>query len=423
MYYRFTSQRTWPFMPDLEPDSKQQIAAAITTVVLPSCLLLSMLAAFGIGGYYLGCQRNDTEDGSFVSSAASGRDLRAASAPLIGKADYQINLGEHTIADIVKKTAPSVVSIDVSADQMPVAAGAQIPGPNCPGQDYFYGKGMSPHRNRYEHNSSASGLIYSDDGYIITCSHVIKDAEKVKVILADKRAFKAQVVGQDSYSDIALLKINATHLPAARLGDSAQVSPGDWAIAIGTPMRLENTVSLGIVSATGRTIDDPGARAELIQTDAAINPGNSGGPLINVQGEVIGVTTAVQRFAQNIGFAVPTRTVQKVVNQLKKTGKVQRAFLGIHMEEIDRALYGDADKIDLTDGVLITSVYAQSPAAKANLISGDIIKKMDNQPVHKVADLRRILEQHVPGDTVQFLVQRPQGDVVCNVVVSDNPYP
>lgn len=413
-------------MPDSRPENSKphQIVTALTTVVLPSCLLLSMLAAFGIGGYYLGCQRGDAGDATSRQTAAPGSDLRPATASLTGNAACQINLGEHTIADIVKKTAPSVVSIDVSADQMPaVAAGAQIPGPNCPGQDYFYGKGMSPHRTRYEHNSSASGLIYSDDGYIITCSHVIKDAEKVKVILADKRAFKAQVVGQDSYSDIALLKINASHLPAARLGDSAQVSPGDWAIAIGTPMRLENTVSLGIVSATGRTIDDPGARAELIQTDAAINPGNSGGPLINVQGEVIGVATAVQRFAQNIGFAVPTRTVKKVAEQLKKNGKVQRAFLGIHMEEIDRALYGDADKIDLTDGVLVTNVYAQSPAAKAHLLSGDIIKKMDDQPVHKVADLRRILEQHVPGDTVEFLVQRPQGDVLCKVVVSDNPYP
>lgn len=411
-------------MSDTRTGSKNQIVTALTTVVLPSCLLLSLLAAFGVGGYYLGCRQSDPGESGMRETGAGGQELRPTTASLTGSAACQINLGEHTIADIVKKTAPSVVSIDVSADQMPVAAGAQIPGPNCPGQgDYFYGKGMSPHRTRYEHNSSASGLIYSKDGYVITCSHVIKDADKVKVILADKRAFKAQVVGQDSYSDIALLKINATDLPAAKLGDSARVSPGDWAIAIGTPMRLENTVSLGIVSATGRTIDDPGARAELIQTDAAINPGNSGGPLINVQGEVIGVATAVQRFAQNIGFAVPTRTVRKVVEQLKKNGKVQRAFLGIHMEEIDRALYGDADKIDLTDGVLITNVYDKSPAAQAHLISGDIIKRMDNQPVHKVADLRRILEQHVPGDMVEFLVQRPQGDVVCKVVVSDNPYP
>lgn len=403
-------------MPDKTANSDDRhLAAVITTVVLPSALLLAMLAAFGVGGYYIGFLQREKADGELVSSDSAA--FRPTSATLTSSA-LQLG-GEHTISNIVKKTAPSVVSIDVSADQIPVAAA----GKKCPGQDYFYGKGMSPHRNRYEHNSSASGVVYSRDGYIITCSHVIKDADKVKVILADKRAFKAQVIGQDSYSDIALLKINADNLPVAKFGDSANINPGDWAIAIGTPMRLENTVSLGIISATGRTIDDPGARAELIQTDAAINPGNSGGPLINVQGEVIGITTAVQRFAQNIGFAVPTRTVEKVVEQLKKRGKVQRAFLGIHMEEIDRALYGDADKIELTDGVLVTNVYAQSPADKAHIVSGDIIKKMDDVAVHKVSDLRRILEQHVPGDVVEFLVERPGGDVICKVLVEQSPDP
>jgi S1-C subfamily serine protease len=396
-----------------EISRNHQLAETVTTVVLPSALLLAMLGAFGIGGYYLGVQQHERR--ATEGSEAINAPLRPAST-----ATCQVNFGEHTISDIVKKTAPSVVSIDVSADQLPAKAAAAKA---CPGQDYFYGKGMSPHRNRYEHNSSASGLVYSKDGYIITCSHVIKDADKVKVILSDKSAYKAQVIGQDTYSDIALLKINAENLPVVKLGDSSHVSAGDWAIAIGTPMRLENTVSLGIISATGRSIDDPGARAELIQTDAAINPGNSGGPLINVQGEVIGITTAVQRFAQNIAFAVPTRTVKKVVEQLKKEGKVQRAFLGIHMEEIDRALFGDADKIDLTDGVLVTNVYANSPASKAHMEVGDIIKKMDNIPVHKVSDLRRILERHFPGDKVDFVVQRPEGEVTCNVQVEQNPNP
>lgn len=402
-------------MPDgQEIKSKQSLSETVTTVVLPSALLLAMLGAFGIGGYYLGVQHRDVE------TSDNSEPMQAAFRPTSQTAACQVNFGEHTISDIVRKTAPSVVSIDVSADQLPANSQKLKV---CPGQDYFYGKGMSPHRNRYEHNSSASGLVYSNDGYIITCAHVIKDAERVKVILADKRAYKAQVIGQDSYSDIALLKINEKNLPVVKLGDSSHLSAGDWAIAIGTPMRLENTVSLGIISATGRSIDDSGTRAELIQTDAAINPGNSGGPLINVQGEVIGITTAVQRFAQNIAFAVPTRTVKKVVEQLKREGKVQRAFLGIHMEEIDRALYGDADKLDLTDGVLITNVYADSPAAKAHLEVGDIIKKMDNISVHKVSDLRRILERHAPGDSVPFVVQRPEGEVVCNVLVEQNPYP
>lgn len=396
-----------------------RLLSLITSVVLPSALIFAMLAAFGVGGYYLGViQAEKPEKEAAAAFAPVGTTTINTSGSSL-PTSCQINFGEHTIADIVRKTAPAVVSIDVSASKMPANLRA-IPGHSGP--DFFYGRGMSPHRNRYEHNSSASGVVYSSDGYILTCCHVIHDAEQVKVILADKRAFKAQVVGQDTYSDIALLKINAKNLPVAKFGDSAKLSPGDWAIAIGTPMRLENTVSLGIISATGRSIEEPGARAELIQTDAAINPGNSGGPLINVQGEVIGIATAVQRFAQNIGFAVPTRTVKKVAEELKRKGTVQRAYLGIRMEEIDRALYGDADKIDLTDGVLVTNVYSGSPAEKAKIGNGDIIKKMDDIPVHTVADLRRILERHMPGDSVNFLVQRPDGEKVCKVVVEQAPF-
>src|SRR6185503_20157180 len=239
-------------------------------------------------------------------------------------------------------------------------------------------------------DSQGSGVIIRDDGYILTNFHVVEDAEKIRVRLRDGRTFEGTVRGKDSRSDLAVIKINATNLPAAKLGDSAAVRVGEFAIAIGAPFELDYSVTFGHVSAKGRSrvvlsmgVMSPGAMMDqdFIQTDASINPGNSGGPLVNLYGEVIGINTAIRGIGTGIGFAVPSNIAKQVADHLIKDGKFTRSRIGIEIRDLRDDQESKPDFPGVEDGVVVRAVLADGPAAKSDLRAGDVVTAVDGRPV------------------------------------------
>jgi len=253
---------------------------------------------------------------------------------------------------------------------------------------------------------SGSGVIIDKKGTIITNQHVVSDAKEVEVRLSDKRKFIGKVVGRDNDTDVAVVKIDSdTDLPSLPVGDSSKVKVGQWAIAVGNPFGLEGTVTLGVISATGRESVNLSRYEDFIQTDASINPGNSGGPLLNLKGEVIGINTAIINFAQGIGFAIPSNMVQDVVGQLIKTGKVTRGWLGIGIQEVSTDL---ADKFHIKEGegILVSEVFEGEPAFKAGIQPGDIITKIDGKEITSTSTLSRIVASITPDKKVDLNILR-----------------
>jgi S1-C subfamily serine protease len=271
----------------------------------------------------------------------------------------------------------------------------------------------------------------SNNGQILTNAHVVEGADIVNVTLKDGRSFKGKVMGSDPVTDVAVVKIEANNLPIVPVGNSDQLKPGEWAIAIGNPLGLDNTVTTGIISATGRSssaVGVPDKRVQFIQTDAAINPGNSGGPLLNASGQVIGMNTAIIRGAQGLGFAIPINTVQRIANQLATTGKVNHPFLGIQMvtltPELKQNINSDPNSglnVEEDQGVLIAKVIQNSPAAKAGLRSGDVIRKINGQPVKDAEGIQKAVESTQVGGNLQLGLRRNQKDI--NVTVQPGALP
>jgi serine protease Do len=254
-----------------------------------------------------------------------------------------------------------------------------------------------------------SGVIVNADGVILTNAHVVGAVDQVDVGLADGRTLRGRVLGRDPTVDVAVVRVQANNLPAAPLGDSDRLVPGQKAIAIGNPLGLERTVTEGVVSAVNRNPRGFGLDG-LIQTDAAISPGNSGGPLLNSSGEVIGINTAVIAApgASGLGFAIPINLANDIAHQVLTTGRITRAFLGINYTDIDDQV-ASRFNLPVKEGVIVTAVEGGSPATKAGLHEGDIITQIDDTPVTQGADLRKAMRQHKPGDTVRLAVLRPGG--------------
>ncbi len=312
------------------------------------------------------------------------------------------------IADVVREVGPAVVRINASRT-------VDVPGAfGNPLIERFFGSEFFPPEQRVQ-RGTGSGFIISEDGRILTNAHVVEGADEVTVVLKDGRRFEGEVVGADPVTDVAVVKIAATELPTVKLGNSDNLVPGQWAIAIGNPLGLNNTVTQGIISATGRSGSDIGVRdkrLDFIQTDAAINPGNSGGPLLNAQGEVIGVNTAIIGGAQGLGFAIPIETAQRVANQLITTGRVEHPYLGVRMieltpdvrEEINQGNLGF--KVNQDQGVLIVDVARNSPAARAGLRAGDIITEVKGVQIQNTNQVQDQVEATPLGKTLELEVNR-----------------
>jgi len=269
-----------------------------------------------------------------------------------------------------------------------------------------------------------SGLIIKADGLILTNNHVVGRANQIKVTLSDKRVFEGKVVGRDELNDLALVKINATGLPVARIGASKNVRPGDWAIAIGSPAGLDHSVTLGIISALGRSLFEISERGQLIQTDAAINPGNSGGPLLNIQGEVIGINTAVSsarggQQIQNIGFAIPSEVFEDTVQQLLASGQVKRPYVGIVMQDLSPEIVQALSLPPGITGVRVARLTAGSPAAQAGIEEGDIVTSADGKSLNAAEELRACVRSHKIGDTTVLQISRGGKDLTVKVAVGE----
>jgi serine protease Do len=273
-----------------------------------------------------------------------------------------------------------------------------------------------------------SGVIVSNDGFILTNNHVIKQADRLEVQLSDGRIYSANVIGSDAMSDLALLKIDATGLVPAVLGNSSAMEVGDWVIAVGSPFELEQTVTAGIISATNR-VTQSGSKGgilpyeDFLQTDAAINPGNSGGPLVNLRGEVIGINTAINsRTGTNagVGFAIPSDTVQFVVKDLREHGRVRRGYIGAVLDEVTYYELRNRNLPEnVIDGVEIKAVQAGAPAAKANLQKGDLVVKASGRTITSVAGLRNIVAMTRPGQQVKLEIYRGNNPLTIDVVVEE----
>ncbi len=269
-----------------------------------------------------------------------------------------------------------------------------------------------------EPQSLGSGFILSSDGYIVTNQHVVKDAKEIIVRLSDHRELPAKLVGSDERSDLALLKIDASDLPAAKLGDVRKLRVGEWVLAIGSPFGFDYTVTAGIVSAKGRSLDSE-QYVPFIQTDAAINPGNSGGPLFNLRGEVVGVNSQIYSQTggfMGVAFSIPIDVTAKVVNQLKAHGKVTRGWLGVVVQEIDRAQAGKLG-LDKPEGALIAKIIANSPAEQAGLRSGDVILKYDGVELPSSHDLPAMVGSSDPGQGVMLDMLRERRQIKIKVEV------
>lgn len=292
-------------------------------------------------------------------------------------------------------------------------------------RDFFgdeLGQGQGRPR-RQQGEASGSGVIISKDGYIVTNNHVVQGADKVEVIMTDKRSFTAKVIGTDPLTDLAVIKVDATNLPAITLGDSDALRLGEWVLAVGYPLDLESTVTAGIVSAKGRGIgilqrenaqqqqNDPKADTPIeafIQTDAAINPGNSGGALVNLRGELIGINSAIASrtgFYNGYGFAVPVSLVKKVSADLLKYGNVQRGYLGILPIELNSTIAKEKGA-KVGRGIYVQEVVDNGAAKVAGLQTGDVIVKMEGQPLDSDAQMREIIGRRRPGDAVTVTVNR-----------------
>ena len=280
------------------------------------------------------------------------------------------------------------------------------------GEDFlerFFGRRFPGEQQPRERQQGAgSGFIISKDGLILTNHHVVGDADRVTVKLNDGREFTAKTIGTDPPSDVAVIKVDAKDLPVLPLGDSDAMEVGDWVIAAGNPFGLTESITVGVVSAKGRSRLGIADFEDFIQTDAAINPGNSGGPLINLQGEAIGVNTAIASRSggyMGIGFAIPSNMVKAVKDQLVTSGKVVRGYLGVRIQELTRAL-AQSLHINTTEGVLVADVSKGSPAAKAGLKRGDVILAFNGRPTSDPGQLRNIVAMSPPGTKVPVQILR-----------------
>ena len=292
-----------------------------------------------------------------------------------------------------------------------------------PPQRSFFGTSSQP-------EARGTGVLLDPSGYIVTNNHVVEGNQSLSVLLANGDKLSAELVGTDSFSDLAVLKIDGNGLPTASLGDSSGLQPGQMVVAIGSALGdFRNTVTMGVISALGRSLEtDKGFNQEdLIQTDAAINRGNSGGPLIDLRGEVVGINTMIagrststEVVAEGLGFAIPANTVRQVVDQIIRSGKVARPYLGVSWQSVTASIASYYD-LPVKAGALVTGVSANTPASQAGLKAGDIIVKIDDQAVDAETPFVNALMRHKVGDRVKLVVNRSGKELTLDATLSQNP--
>jgi len=323
------------------------------------------------------------------------------------------------IANIAEKVGPAVVNIDTV--RMVKQSSPLIDDPVF---RHFFGEEFQEYSRTIPQKGTGSGFIINKDGYILTNEHVVHMSDEIKITLADGREFNGKVVGSDETSDLAIVKVESKDdLPVAKLGDSETLRVGEIVIAIGNPLGLQQTVTMGVVSAKGRNI--PAGRTgqvykDFIQTDTAINPGNSGGPLLNTKGEVIGVNTAIIPYAQGIGFAIPISIAERNIDDLINLGRVRRSWLGVYIQEVTPEI---AEQFKLTEekGVLIGQVVEDSPAEKAGILRGDVVVEVNDEEVNTPDELQEKIRNIEIGQEAVIKVIRDGETILLNVKIDEMP--
>jgi serine protease Do len=323
--------------------------------------------------------------------------------------------------DLVEKQGAAVVNISTTQSvRNPLLPQAPQLQEDDPFYEFFRRFIPNPGPREFQSQSLGSGFIISQDGYILTNAHVVETAEEITVKLTDKREFKAKVIGADRRTDIALIKIDASSLPAVRFGDPNRLKVGEWVLAIGSPFGFENTVTAGIVSAKGRSLPQENY-VPFIQTDVAVNPGNSGGPLFNLRGEVVGINSQIYSRTggfMGLSFAIPIDVANEVAQQLRTTGKVTRGRIGVVIQPITKEL-ADGFGLSKLQGALVNSVEKGGPADKAGVEPGDVILRFDGKPVNASEDLPRIVGATRPGSKVPMQIWRNKAARDVQIVVSE----
>ena len=363
---------------------------------------------------------------ALASAALLSLTLGLAPLPAVAEAK---DLPDFT--ELVERVGPSVVNIRTS-EHLKAQGAAGAPEMDEQMQEFLRRFGIPlPKRNvprggqgddddQPQRRGVASGFIISADGFVMTNAHVVAGADEVFVTLTDKREFKARVVGSDERSDVAVLKIEATGLPAVKIGDVGRLKVGEWVMAIGSPFGFSNTVTAGIVSAKER---DTGDLQAFIQTDVAINPGNSGGPLLNMRGEVVGINSQIYSQSggfMGISFAIPIDSAMRVADQLRGSGRVVRGMLGLFPDDLTKEV-AEAIGLGKPTGAVVRRVSADSPAEKAGIEGGDVITKIEGKIVEKALDLRRMIAAIKPGTTVTLQVFRRGAYKDVNVTIGELP--
>jgi serine protease Do len=324
---------------------------------------------------------------------------------------------QQVFVDVAERLKPSVVNI--STTQKPQASRRQAePFFRGPFREFF---GEEFFERFFERRSLGSGVIVDAKGYILTNNHVVEQADEIQVTLVDERTFQAKVIGTDPKTDLAVIRIEgAKDLKTAALGDSAKIRTGDLVIAIGNPFGLNHTVTVGVISATGRTGMGITAYEDFIQTDASINPGNSGGPLLNIDGQVIGINTAIVASGQGIGFAIPITPAREIMEQLIKEGRITRGWLGVLIQPLTPELARQFG-VKPGEGVVVGDVLEGGPAEKAGLKTGDVIQAVGGKPVTDVRGLQRLVAAVKPGTQVEVKVNRKGKNMSLSATVGQMP--
>ncbi|CAN7163809.1 DegQ family serine endoprotease [Acidovorax sp. LjRoot118] len=395
----------------------------------PRRLIAALVAAGALGAASVG-----------LISGHQARASAPAPVPLVAQAALPAGTALPSFAQITAQNGPAVVNISVTGSTRGAQAGGdddderptarqqrQAPGidPDDPFYEFFRrfgvpGAGGGGAQPNVPTHGQGSGFIVSADGLVLTNAHVVKGASDVTVKLTDRREFRAKVLGSDPKTDVAVLKIEAKNLPTVRLGSTRDLQVGEWVLAIGSPFGFENSVTAGVVSAKGRSLPDD-SLVPFIQTDVAVNPGNSGGPLFNGRGEVVGINSQIYSRSggyQGVSFAIPIELADKIKEQIVATGKVRHAQLGVAVQEVNQA-FAESFQLDKPEGALVASVTKDSPADKAGLQAGDVIRQVDGQPIVASGDLPAWVGQAQPGQKARLSVWRQGKSVELTATLGD----
>ncbi len=372
-------------------------------VLIGIIFLLLVALSLSLSGHFLLTRNGNAQPETERTAKATGSDFYT----------------QNPIAKIARECSPAVVNIDT------VTLVKQNPFPfgNDPFFKEFFGEGFGgPVQERtVPVPAKGSGFIVDKAGYILTNNHVVENASKITVTLLDGRHFNAKLVGRDPTFDLAVIQIKASNLPTLPLGDSDAAEVGEWVVAIGNPLGFENTVTAGVISGKNRTLQDSGVNFQgIIQTDAAINPGNSGGPLIDLNGQVVGINNAIVRGAQSMGFAVPINMAKQIMDDLIKHGEVKRGWMGVLVQTITPA-FAETYRIPTGEGAVISDIVRGSPAEKAGFRRGDVVVGIDGKKVKSSQDVVLYVRNKLMGETVSLEIYRDGRKETIKVKLGEIP--